>query len=209
MGIIEIIEIIYTGIREIIEIMDRLSDWAWPFFALIFIIIFNKPIFEFLKRLKTLKIFGTVLETRTAPKQPKGMLLPQVKEELEKSVEKEKDSVKFLFNQYMKLFKTCTFEQNFNIIYGTQIKLLEHLSKKGALGDKYTNLENFYWDFFMRTGGKTTTTREGHLGFLEMERYIEYASEDDEQIVKITPHGNNFLSYIKKRYKLLYKYKSF
>jgi len=107
----------------------------------------------------------------------------------------------------MKLLKTYTFEQSFNIIYGTQIKLLEHLSKKGALGDKYSNLENFYLDFFMRTEGKTTTTREDHLGFLEGKRYIKYVGKGDERIVKITPHGNNFLSYIKEQYKFLYKYK--
>jgi len=186
---------------------------GWPTAVVIivcfFLILFRKPISDFLFSLEKIGGYGFSFKKGIPQKQPKGILLPQAKEELEKSVEKERNRAKFLFNQYWELFKTYTFEQSFNVIYGTQIKLLEHLSKKGALGDKYTNLENFYLDFFMRTRRKTTTTRGNHLGFLESRGYIKYAGEGDERIVKITPHGNNFLSYIKEQYKFIYKYKRF
>ncbi len=208
----EIIEIIYTGIMEIIEIMYRLRDWAWPFVALIFIIIFNKPIFEFLLRLKTLKIFGMGVEAAIPVEQKveeiKKSLPPE--EEIIKDIEEEdRETITKKYIEILKKYKEhledYKFELTLNLIYGTQMDLLEYLSKRETLRAKYSDLNRFYNNFLIRSKFATTTTITKYFGFLKKLRYIEYVGEGEEQIVKITPNGLDFLSYVKKLYLTTYK----
>jgi len=99
------------------------------------------------------------------------------------------------------------FERTFNIIYGTQIDLLEYLSAKGTDGDRYVNLLVFYNEFVKRSGLASTQMAD-YLGYLHSMRFVEYRGEGSDLIVKITPYGVNFLSYIKGQYPSTYKYKA-
>lgn len=188
---------------EIIEIMFRY--WPWPIVFLIFIIIFREPIFEFLKRLKTLKIFSAVLETEIPAEQKV--------EEITKSLPPEKEIIrdvgeedrKIMTKNYIELLEKYKFERTLNIIYGTQMDLLESLSKKETLGKKYNDLKRFYLIFIVQSKLVVTKTDTEYFGFLKNMRYIEYVGKGEEQIVKITPHGLDFLSYVKKLYPETYR----
>jgi len=98
---------------------------------------------------------------------------------------------------------------NFNVIFGTQMDLLKHLSKKGTLGEKSINLMSFYneclkrWRLRFPVG--TSPTIINYLEFLENMGYIKYVGECYERIVKIKPHDNGFLSYIKDQYPAEYR----
>ena len=84
--------------------------------------------------------------------------------------------------------------------------MLEHLSKKGNLGDKYINLRIFYNEFLRRLRKISNTalmTMIDYLRNLKRMGYIEYFGEGDELSIRITPLGDNFLSYIRKQYTVL------
>ncbi|GAH53636.1 unnamed protein product [marine sediment metagenome] len=87
---------------EIIEIMFR--NWPWPIVFLIFIIMFREPIFEFLKRLKTLKIFSAVLETEI-PAEQEIKEMPKSKEEIRKSIGGKNAKLKLTLKEYSILLK--------------------------------------------------------------------------------------------------------
>lgn len=197
-------------IREIVELIYMLRHWAWPivFFIvfLIFIMMFKKQISEFLQRLKTLKIFGTVLETGIPPEQQVKRVkksLPKSREEIGMSIKKKNAKSKLALKEYSMLLEKYGYEKSFNSIYGSQIDLLEHLLKKETLGEKYINLRNFYNRYYIQWKSKYTakpTSMETYLEFLEGYGYIKYVGEGYERIVKITQRGNDFLSYIKDQY---------
>lgn len=195
-----------------IEIMEIIfSNLTWPLLILIFIIMYKKPIFEILQRLKTLKISGTVLETRIPAEQKTKEIkksLPKSKEEIKKSVKEKNSTTKSLLREYAKLLKKYKYEKILNSIFGTQLDLLEHLSRRRTVGDKYINLRIFY-DGYCRQLQLISSTAPlpmiKYLEFLENSGFIEYVGEGDERIVKITPLGNGFLLYIKDQYPAEFK----
>ncbi len=67
------------------------------------------------------------------------------------------------------------------------------------------HLKKFYYYFIVRSKLVVTTTETKYFEFLKDMRYIEYVGEGEEQIVKITPLGLNFLSYVKELYRTTYR----
>ncbi len=187
---------------------------AWPIAVVIivcfFLILFRKPISDFLFSLEKIGGYGFSFKKGIPQEQRKDISQPKSKEELKKSIKGEKDKEKFIFSEYTKLLKNYQFEQKFNIIFGTQIEVLEHLSKKGNSGEKYINLRIFYNEFLRRLRKISITKAMTMINYLENVKimgYIEYFGEGDELSIRITPLGDNFLSYIKKQYPVLYKIK--
>lgn len=189
---------------------------VWPIAVVIivcfFLIQFRKPISDFLFSLEKIGGYGLSLKKGISQEQRKEISQPKSKEELKKSIKREKNKEKFIFSEYTKLLKNYQFEQTFTIIFGTQIKVLEHLSKKGNLGDKYINLRIFYNEYLRRLreiSSSAIMTMIDYLGYLKRREYIEYFGEGDELSIRITPLGDDFLSYIKKQYPGLYEIKLF
>jgi len=169
---------------------------------------FREPIFEFLKRLKTLKIFSAVLETGIPPEQKVEEIKKPLTPEKEIIKDVEEEDRKIMTNKYKELSENYIFELTLNAIYGTQMDLLEFLSKKRTLGEKYSDLSRFYHYFLIRSKFMTTATETKYFRFLKAMGYIEYVGEGEEQIVKITPLGLDFLSYVKRLYPTTYKDRS-
>jgi len=179
-----------------------LRYWVWPIFLFIIIMIFKKQISEFLQRLKTFKISSIGVEVGAASEQQKR----ETKKPFPPKEEIGRWHFEKVINEYIKLFNKYQFERTFNIIFGTQIGLLEHLLIKGTLGEKYIGLRYFYNECIRRTG-LFSYKMEEYIGFLKNMRYVEYVGEGYQMIVKITEYGRNFLSYIKEQYPQKYKYK--
>ena len=202
-------------VEIIIEIMEIIfSNLAWPLLALLFIIVFRKPIVYFIKHIEEVTIAGMKLKRATPTEQEfKGMKieLPKLEAEIKeiKKVKVKKNSAKLLSKEYKKLSDKYLYERNLNSIYGTQLALLEYLSRRRTSEEKYINLKDFYDDFSKRWLAKLPTSTPPlmikYFEFLEDCGYIEYVGEGDERIVKITPRGKKFLSYIKDQYPAEYK----
>lgn len=185
---------------------------GWPVIILILGIIFLKwfkePISDFFRRIVRGEAYGVRIEASNPleqQKEAKQTSQPQSHDEIERYV---KDNPTKVVEEYVKLLSKYWFERIFNLIFGTQIELLEYLSKKGNDGDKYVNLMGFYSKFVMRAGSASYQIGD-YFGFLKAMRVIEYVGRGSELSVKITPFGVNFLSYIKSQYGPVYKYKPF
>lgn len=182
---------------------------TWPVVTLIIAFMFRSAISNFLRRLvKGEGPGGWKLEAATPSEQRREIRdIPQPKSETE-SEKYIRENPKAAIKEYIRTFNAYWFERAYNLIYGTQIALLEYLQTKGDRGDKYINLVTFYNDF-LRRSRFTGTQMADYLGFLKDTQFIEYAGEDTDITVKITPYGVDFLSYIKIQYRISYKYRVF
>jgi len=185
---------------------------GWPVIILILGIIFFKwfkePISDFFRRLVKGEAYGVRVEASSPLEQQKeAKQIPQLQsqDEIERYIQ---EHPKEIIEEYIKLLKGYWFERVFNLIFGTQIRLLEYLSKKGTSGEKYINLVGFYDEYVKRSGVAIAQIGD-YFRFLEAMKLIEYVSEGSELSVKITPFGVDFLSYIKTQYALVYKHKAF
>ena len=194
---------------QTLEIILRVLEviLGWPVIILIIFLIFKDAISNFLRRLVKAEAMGASVVASTPPKQQKEVkkVLPAKSEsEIEQYI---KDRPSFVIEQYKILMNGFIFERAFNNIYGTQIKLLEHLSNKGETGENYINLMSFYNEYLKRLGVPSYQMTD-YLNYLKESRFIKYEGKDDELNVKITSYGIDFLSYIKKYYSLMYKSKA-
>lgn len=183
----------------------------WPLVVLILGFAFRNAIGDFFRRLVKGKGYGIELEATTPAEQQKeaketreNMPRGLKDDDIEKYIRENPKKVK---TEYLKTLNGYWFERAYNIIYGTQIQLLEHLSKKGDQGDKYINLVSFYGDFLQKSALKTQMA--DYLKFLVDMKFIQYKKEETDITVKVTSYGIDFLSYIKTQYPLAYKYKAF
>jgi len=185
---------------------------SWPVVSLVlgvtFFKWFKEPISDFFRRVVKGEAYGFRVEAANPSKQRKEVKeTPQFQSQdvIEKYI---KENPKKVINEYAKVFNGYQFERAFNIIYGTQVDLLEHLSIKGTNGDKYVNLSVFYNECIKRAKSVFVQIA-GYLGFLKDARFIEFVGKGSDLSVIITPHGVNFLSYIKNQYPTMYKHKRF
>jgi len=180
---------------------------SWPVITGILIIyflrLFKWPLSNFLNRMVKSQIYGLTVEAMTLSEQRKE--LPEPKADLEKYISENPQEI---IEEYNRIFRGYWFERGYNLIFGTQILLLEHLLSKGTEGDFYVNLFSFYQDFLNRSN-LTTTQMADYLGFLCDMKFIDMMGEGIDLCVKITPCGTDFLSYIKGQYLYSYKYKAF
>jgi len=195
----EIVKVILDYIRVIFN---------WPLVVLILGFAFRGAIGDFFRRVVRGRGYGFELEASTPAeqrKEAKESIQRQPEDEIEKYI---KDNPKEVKKEYLRVFNGYWFERAYNLIYGTQIQLLEYLTTKQDKGDKYINLVNFYATFLQRSAFNTQMA--DYLGFLIDMRFIEYAGQGTTDItVKITPYGVDFLSYIKTQYPVAYKFKIF
>ncbi len=199
----EIAEIVLSYIQVLLN---------WPFLGacliFIFIIIFKKRIDDFLGRLVKGKIGSVSLEASPTI-QKKSIRENKIIESKEQAINYIRDNPEESFNIYLKTNNLFRFEKAFTNIFGTQINLLEYLTDKTDKGEKLVNLYVFY-DNFTKKAISYTQTFNQYLEFLESWKFIQIITrEDNEKIVKITPHGLDLLSYIKSQYPTRYKHKPF
>lgn len=186
--------------------------FSWPVITLVLVISFLKlfkgPISSFIRRFIKGEAYGVKIEASSPTEQRKeAEKLPQIQPEyvLEKYI---KENPKEVIKDLIDITKKYHFERIFNIIYGTQISLLDYLNTRGDIGDKYINLVTYYNDYILRS--KLFSAKiEDYFGFLSAMRLIEFYGERSNLSLRITPLGINFLSHIKIEYPATYKYKSF
>lgn len=184
----------------------------WPFLGasliFIFIIMFKKRIDDFLSRLVKGKVGAVYIEALPA-KQEKSIKGKKIEEPSKKTLKSTEDESVISYEEYLRIFNLYVFEKGFAIMYGTQIDLLEYLTSKADEGEKLVNLHRFYVDFIKKSIYSKQTFK-AYYKFLENWKFIQIiTSKDNEKIVKITPHGLDFLSYIKSEYPGSYNIKSF
>lgn len=196
----------------IIKLLSRINSLdisvTWHFFAFILLLVYRKQIANLLTRLIKGKV-GSFSFEATPPKQEKVIIENNNKNPL---IQMMKDDPENAYHEILKLYKDYFYERSFNIIYGTQINLLDHLDKKPDKSEKYNFI--FIKFYFKHLGKKPKTKKpyNQYLDFLEINKFIEILNANktnNEKILKITPSGIKFLSYIKTHYPERYKHRPF
>ena len=199
----EIAEIILSYIQVLLN---------WPFLGacliFTFILIFKEQIGDFLSRLVSGKIGGFAVEATKPVKQEKVIKEDKIKNPKDRAIEYMKNYPEEAFKEYVHTYNAYFFERIFNIIFGSQINLLEHLDNKKDKKEKWINLITFYNNFMMKTVPPRVTFNQ-YLGFLESCKFIKITSRENENIVEIIPYGLNFLLYIKSQHPTTYKHRLF
>lgn len=183
---------------------------SWPVITLILgllaLIWLREPIGNFLNRVRSAQGYGVRLDAVDPAQQlSKAQEVDELKSENELAVWV-KDNPEVVATEFLRLLNGYWWERAFNIIYGSQIEILEHLEAKGDSGEKYVNLVPYFEEFLGR-GGPAKTQMPDYLAFLQSMNFIEYQAKSGDPLVKITPFGVNFLSYLRAQYPASYKFK--
>ena len=185
---------------------------SWPIAAIVLgmtvIFTFKSAIEDFIRRLKSGEAYGLRVEATSPAEQRKEAQetkdFPK-QNDLERYV---KENPARVIQDYQKIFNSYWFERAYNLIYGTQIDLLDHLSQKGETGEKYVNLL-IYYNEFVRRSNLSSTQFADYVGFLRDMGFAEITGDGTDISVKITPYGVDFMSYIKGQYPAGYRYRAF
>src|SRR5215471_14239917 len=156
-------------------------------------ILFKKPISDFLSRIISaggygfrLSAAGPQSQTTRAIQQPDAPELANVVEHQTPAPQQQgppmvppqviqyvKQYPTQVIEEYLRVFNGYRYERAFNLIYGTQIQLLQDLATKGTTGEAYTNLAIFYEEFRRRAGDSTNYQMPDYVRFLHEIGFIE------------------------------------
>jgi hypothetical protein len=191
---------------------------SWPAVGLVLGLFglkwFREPLAGFLSRMTKGEAYGVRLEARNPSEQLKSKKPPQL-ESAEKITEGPTDKLEEYIREnpkevlaiQLRLANGYRFERSFNLIFGTQVDLLVHLSERHDEGDLYINLFRFYNEYTRRSFVAPMQMAD-YLNFLRSAGYIELVGEGIELRAKITPFGVDFLSYLRTSYPTSYRGKA-
>ncbi|MBN1968352.1 MAG: hypothetical protein JW870_03200 [Candidatus Delongbacteria bacterium] len=196
----------------ILEILKLIFSWPPMILAsvIILLITFKAPISNLIQRITKGTFPGFSIEASATIAQQKEISAPdsQLSSQEDRIRQYIRDNPDAVAREFLEIFNKYTYERLYNVIYGSQLALLEHLEKQGEKGDLYINLNIYYYQFIEKSGLSNVQISE-YLGFLVNMKTIEYVSSCNESRVRITPYGLNFIIYIKSIYSPFYKGKPF
>ncbi|MBM4066951.1 MAG: hypothetical protein FJ266_15175 [Planctomycetes bacterium] len=198
----------------VLRYLDVFLRWPLAVFALGLtgMLLFRKPIFDFLSRITSAGGYGIQLSAASPQSQAtaKKPGAPELANVVENQPPAQQQAIQYVqqhptqvVEEYLRIFNAYRYERALNQIYGTQIDMLQYLSTKSAEGDAYTNLAVFYEEF-RRRAGDSKYQMPDYVRFLHTLGFIEYFGDKPNFRVRITPAGLGFLSYVRGEYPLTY-----
>lgn len=224
--------------QEIAELVLRYLDliFRWPvaivMLGLTAMLLFKKPISDFLSRMTRAEGYGFKVNAASqeqrgeAVKKPDTPELANVVDQVrtpapagehqapplvpQQAIQYVQQHPAQVIEEFLRVFNGYRFERALNLLYGTQIDLLQFLASKGAQGEEYTNLTPFYEEFRRRIG-QTKYQMPDYVRFLHHLGFTEYVGQaaNPQFKLRITPSGLGFLSYIRGEYPQTYALKPF
>lgn len=194
--------------RLALEYLRVLLSWPIIFGALglYFLNTFHDPIADVLRRFVRATGYGVSVEASPSV-QLQEIRQTNVAKPAEDQLHRYiRDNPGQVVNDFLRTFNAYWFERSFNLIFGTQIALLEFLLEKRTDGEAYINLEHFYQEFTKRVSSPVVQFAD-YVGFLLSANFVRY--EGSPIRVYITDYGVDFLSYIRTQYAPTYRLKPF
>ncbi len=172
---------------------------SWPPIVLLLALLFAKrlqtPVVDLLARVRKWKSFG--VEAELADQQVVAAKMPAAEAE-DLLTHNSSDPVRARA-EILRIWQLFNFERWFNVIYGSQIRLLEHLRLLGAVGAPVAELDPFY-DEHLSLAKEHAAAKDNFLGFLKHTGVIEFFADGDTTKVRISNLGNMFLTHIRQSY---------
>lgn len=103
--------------------------------------------------------------------------------------------------EFKKQMLNLSFERNFNMIYGTQISLLEFLASRPTDVIPITQLAKFHLEHLSKVG-ESNYQLQDYMNFLVINGLMTEVPLANQKGYSIAPHGIQFLAYIKANYPL-------
>jgi hypothetical protein len=104
--------------------------------------------------------------------------------------------------------QALVYERILNVIWGTQLALLGHLSSRGGTGEKQAELFTLFYQTHVnsvRAANLSPVRFEPYMGFLTANKLIEFTGVADDPHLRLAPQGMQFVSYVQSRYPGLVK----
>ena len=190
----------YVNWPMILEYLKVLLSWP-PIVAVLVILIvkrFQIPITALLTRIRSLRGLGTEVQLGEAAAQQAEAAKKPAGETEDLLNQNSSDPVRARA-EILRLWRLYNFERWFNVIFGTQMRLLEHLRLVGKAGEKVTELDKFYIEH-QQSAGDVQSTLTNYFDFLRQTGLIEGFTDGDLPKVRLTEDGILFLAYIRQTY---------
>jgi hypothetical protein len=204
------------------EVVELLSNWKWPIAIIIILLIFRKPIVDLFNKItkigygqSSLEIQQSKAEKQQIKKISKvekalGIFRSETLDFFRNAVVQETEldnavndaeKIERLTNYSIALYIIKNFEYIYNLIFGSQILILQQLNT--LVHEDKTSLKRYY-DYAKNSnpGFFETYSYEQYLSFLFVAGLIK---EEDGRII-ITLYGNDFLKYLIETSKDMSKY---
>lgn len=182
---------------------------SWPAVVLILGLIFLMDQHDAIEEFVGKRITHVGRDGVTAALHQEGVALKNQQEETEHRTEEpviqpstevipvQEVNYEFLYNHFKDLY---FFENNFNLMFGSQLRLLNILKPLGSTGMPYEDVAAYYGKVAIELWvGTEIWTTEKYLGFLEERKLIEKIQHDANINIKITTGGIKFLDYIQEK----------
>ncbi len=180
-------------------VVESISRLALPCVILIIFLSLRNEIKMLINRINAIKWPG-VVELRAEQQKPSEEI-PSIGDNLKKDkvakLERVDTSKNDLINQLASLQVALHFERTYNLIFGSQIRLLEGLERLGSSGENYENMAATYQNEQATYAISHSYPLRNYLGFLENAGLVKIISNANRRKVSITPMGVDFLEYIR------------
>lgn len=178
---------------------------SWPLIILIIFLTYRKQISNLLARIYKGRLYGVTFEATPIVQKNKINQDKIYNSPIDKAIEYFRKKPKEALNFYINLYKAFVFEKAFNVIFGTQIRLLEYLEKKEGNAEKKGQLNIFYTEYLNRTNPlNKRSTQQQYFAFLYAYKFIGDFRTEEQVYTKILDLGKDFLIYLRSQYPLLY-----
>ncbi|WP_435465196.1 hypothetical protein [Variovorax sp. GB4R4] len=172
---------------------------SWPPMAVLLVWIllptFGVPLATLLKNIRKGKAAG--IEFEVDPEKQQGSAPPPlVAEDHLGRIAADPKAAKA---EILKWWTAAVAENNFHKIYGTQMRLMEHLANRPNGADSEGNLLPFHLEHLKLVEAASNPIAPGYwtqyFGFLLHTEYVERVADSNQ--VRLTPLGQEFLRYIR------------
>lgn len=186
---------------------------SWPVVVFLMALIFKDEMANFINRIVGAKFPGGEIQTAPQLETPKSQddnitmaspqnkeLVEQIREEYEERFKNYETNIKAtvdsLFDEISKKDLELEFERIYNLIFGSQVRLLEILLPNSGDGLPRNFMDSFFNNVKSLWSNLATWNTDSYLGYLIGVNLIEMTTMGN---YKITSKGEGFLSYITSR----------
>lgn len=187
----------------VLKYIEVLTTWQIMAFALVVIFIFKykQSITKVIDRINSVKVGNVELGTNQNQDLEnldidKAIYSKREVEELKEI----KAAASGVLQESNELYVKYQWERATNLIFGTQIKLLEYLISKGEEGASFVELSKYYFEH-QTLANFTESSIDKYFNFLKYFLFIEdSAINSPSQNLRITPMGIRYMDYLLANY---------
>lgn len=173
---------------------------SWPLLILITFIVYKKQISSMLSRVYKGRFYGVSFEATSTIQRKKFDNVEKFEnlKNQQEAIKYCRENPKEAVNYYTKIYKAFVFEKAFNVVFGTQIRLLEYLEQREGISVEKSQLNIFYKEYLNRTNPLyKRSTQQEYFAFLYYFKFIEDINKNSHNYTQISNLGKEFLIYIR------------